>query len=363
MGTRARVVVVPGGSKTLQVEDVTLPDPGPTQVVVKQFASGICHSQLHELHTPQPVPRVLGHEGTGVVLQAGAAVSHVAEGDMVLLTWVPRTTAAAAEPPVQPRVPVGEGEARLMPPSTWGDHTICDGRYVVKVDPDTPRDVTAIIGCAVITGAGAVVTSADVQAGQSVAIFGVGGVGLSAVAGAAVVGADPIIAVDLDDAKLEFARHFGATHTINASREDAVAAVHALTPRPGEFGVSGQPVTGADFAFDCIGVRQTMEQIVPAVRGGHFGVTRGGTAVLVGVPMTDMTLSPLPLLGGEKRFIGSLGGSGVPERDFPRFLTWHREGKLDLDTLVTARYGIDEISEATQALEAGRISGRAILEF
>ena len=362
MGTRARVVVLPGGSKTLQVEDVTLPDPGPMQVVVKQFASGICHSQLHELHRPQPAPRTLGHESTGVVLQAGAAVSHVAEGDMVLVTWVPRNTAAAAELPIRTGVTAREGETSSLAPFTWGDHTICDGRYVVKVDPDTPRDVTAIIGCAVITGAGAVVTSANVQAGQSVAIFGVGGVGLSAVAGAAVVGADPVIAVDLDDAKLEFARHFGATHTINASQEDAVAAVHALTPGPGEIALHpppfGDPVTGVDFAFDCIGVRQTMEQIVPAVRVG-----RGGTAVLVGVPMTDMTISPLPLMMGEKRFIGSLGGSGVPERDFPRFLAWHREGKLDLDALVTARYGIDEINEATEALEAGRISGRAILEF
>ena len=363
MGTRARVVVVPGGTKTLQVEDVTLPDPGPRQVVVKQFASGICHSQLHELHNPQRASRMLGHESTGVVLQAGAEVSHVAEGDMVLVTWVPRNTAAAAEPPVVTRVTTSVGEVRTQHIRTWGDHAICDGRYVVKVDADTPRDVTAIIGCAVITGAGAVVTSADVQAGQSVAIFGVGGVGLSAVAGAAAVGADPIIAVDLDDAKLEFARHFGATHTINASQEDAVAAVHALTPRPGEFGVSGEPVSGVDFAFDCIGVRQTMEQIVPAVRVGHHGITRGGTAVLVGVPMTDMTLRPGPLMAGEKRFIGSRGGSGVPERDFPRFLAWHREGKLDLDSLVTARYGIDEISEATQALEAGQISGRAILEF
>ena len=358
MGTHARVVVLPGGSKTLQVEDVTLPDPGPRQVVVKQFASGICHSELHELHNPQPAPRMLGHESTGVVLQAGAEVSHVAEGDMVLVTWVPRNLAAAAEPPVVTRVTTSVGDVVTQHIRTWGDHAICDGRYVVKVDPDTPRDVTAIIGCVVITGTGAVVTSADVQAGQSVAIFGVGGVGLSAVAGAAAVGADPIIAVDLDDAKLEFARRFGATHTINASQEDAVAAVHALTPRPGEFGLFGDPVSGVDFAFDCIGVRQTMEQIVPAVRGG-----RGGTAVLVGVPTTDMTLSPLPLMMGEKRFIGSRGGSGVPERDFPRFLAWHREGKLDLDSLVTARYGLDEINEATQALEAGQISGRAILEF
>ena len=363
MGTRARVVVLPGGSKTLQVEDVTLPDPGPTQVVVKQFASGICHSQLHQIHTGNPAPMTLGHEATGVVLQAGAAVTHVAEGDMVLVTWVPRDAAAASALPAGTSITVSDGATRPEPVFTWADHTICDGQYVVKVDPDTPRDVTAIVGCAVITGAGAVVITANVQAGQSVAIFGVGGVGLSAVAGAAVAGADPIIAVDLDDGKLEFARRFGATHTINASREDAVAAVHALTPHPGEFTLSQEPLAGADFAFDCIGVRQTMEQIVPAVRPGRFGVTRGGTAVLVGVPMTEMTLDPRPVLAGEKRFIGSLGGSCVPERDFPRFLAWHREGKLDLDALVTARYGIDEINEATQALEAGRISGRAILEF
>ena len=363
MGTHARVVVVPGGTNTLQVEDVTLPDPGPTQVVVRQFASGICHSQLHELHSPQRAPRMLGHESTGVVLQAGAEVSHVAEGDMVLVTWVPRDAAAASALPAGTSITVRDGVTNSIQPFTWADHTICDGQYVVKVDPDTPRDVTAIVGCAVITGAGAVVITANVQAGQSVAIFGVGGVGLSAVAGAAVAGADPIIAVDLDDGKLEFARRFGATHTINASREDPVAAVHALTPHPGEFTLSQEPLAGADFAFDCIGVRQTMEQIVPAVRPGRFGVTRGGTAVLVGVPMTEMTLDPRPVLAGEKRFIGSLGGSCVPERDFPRFLAWHREGKLDLDALVTARYGIDEINEATQALEAGRISGRAILEF
>lgn len=246
---------------------------------------------------------------------------------------------------------------------TWADQTICNERFVVKVDPDTPRDVTSIIGCAVMTGAGAAVHSAGVRPGESVAVFGVGGVGLSTVVGAKVAGADPIIAVDLDDAKLEFARRFGATHTVNASQADPAAAVRELTPHPGEFTFRGAPCAGVDYAFDCIGVRQTMEQVAPAVRPGVLGMRRGGTAVLVGVPMSSIELNARDVLLYEKQVIGSLGGTCVPERDFPMFLEWHRDGRLDLDAMVTARYGIDEINEATRTLEAGEISGRAIPEF
>jgi len=347
----------------LRVEDLELPEPGPTQVVIKQFASGVCHSQLHQMHRERTAPTVLGHESTGVVLQTGSDVSHVQEGDTVLVTWVPRDAASADTPPAPLEIPVIGSLARAQGVFTWADHTICDGQYVVKVDASTPHDVTAIIGCAVMTGAGAVVNSAGVQPGESVAVFGVGGVGLSAVVGAKVAGADPIIAVDLDEAKLEFAKRFGATHTFNASKVDPVAAVHDLTPHPGEFTISQHPVSGADFAFDCIGVRQTMEQIVPAVRPGNFGVRAGGTAVLVGVPSAPVELVAGDVLVSEKRFIGSIGGSCVPERDFPMFLEWHRDGRLDLEAMVTARYGIDEINEATRALAAGEISGRAILEF
>ena len=363
MGTQARVVVLPPGTQELRVEDVELPDPGPTQVVVKQFASGVCHSQLHQMHASRSAPVVLGHESTGVVLKAGDAVSHVQEGDTVLVTWVPRDAASASAPPAPAEIALSDGVAISQGVFTWADHTLCDGQYVVKVDASTPHDVTAIIGCAVMTGAGAAVNTAKVQPGNSVAVFGVGGVGLSAVVGAKVVGADPIIAIDLDDAKLEFAKRFGATHTINASQVDPVAAVHELTPHAGQYTIGRQPVTGADFAFDCIGVKQTMEQIVPAVRPGNFGVAVGGTAVLVGVPQTTVELTAIDVLINEKRFVGSIGGSCVPERDFPMFLEWHRDGRLDLDAMVTMRYGIDEINEATRALAAGEISGRAILEF
>lgn len=363
MGTTAQVVVLPQDSAHLRVEEVILPDPAPSQVLIKQYASGICHSQLHQMHNPRDTPVLLGHESSGVVLKTGTEVSHVVEGDLVLVTWVPRNATAAGVPPSAAAVAVSDGEARSNNVFTWADHTLADQQYVVKVDPHIRTDVTAIIGCAVMTGAGAVINTARVQRGQSVAIFGVGGVGLSAVVGAKIAGADPIIAVDVDDAKLDFARRFGATHGINASREDPVSAIHALTTHGDRFTYLQTPVSGADFAFDCIGIEATMHQILPACRSGQFGVADGGTAVLVGVPSTNVELNARDVLLNEKHFIGSIGGSCAPDRDFPRFLEWQENGDLDLDAMVTARFRIDQINEATNALAAGEISGRAILEF
>lgn len=363
MGTKANVVVLPQDTAELRIEQLTLPDPGPTQVVVKQFASGICHSQLHQMHRPRNSPVILGHESTGVVVQTGSDVTHVKEGDIVLVTWVPRNAAAADQAPVRAVLDVSDGTAVSENVFTWTDNTICDQQYVVKVDPNIKKDVTAIIGCAVMTGAGAVINTAKVQPGQSVVIFGVGGVGLSAVVGAKVAGADPIIAVDLDDGKLEFARSFGATHLINASEVDPVQAVHELTRQEDKLTFAKQPVSGADFAFDCIGIKTTMEQIVPACRSGHFGAHDGGTAVLVGVPTTTVELNAVDMLVNEKHFIGSIGGSCAPDRDFPRFLEWQENGNLNLDAMITERYTLEQINEATDALANGRIQGRAILEF
>ncbi len=363
MGTQANVVVLPRETSTLRIEELTLPDPGPNHVVVREYASGICHSQLHQMHRPRNEPVVLGHEATGVVVKVGSDVTHVQEGDTVLVTWVPRNIEAANRAPDRAAIEVSDGTAVSENVFTWADHTICDEQYVVKVDPNIKKDVTAIIGCAVMTGAGAVINTAKVQANQSVVIYGVGGVGLSAVVGAKIAGADPIIAVDLDETKLEFARAFGATHTINASQVDPVEAVHAMTTKDAQFNIFKQPVSGADFAFDCIGIRTTMEQIVPTVRSGHFGASEGGTAVLVGVPTTPVELNAIDVLVNEKKFIGSIGGSCAPDRDFPRFLEWHQDGDLDLDAMVTARYKLEDINTATDALEAGQIQGRAILEF
>jgi Zn-dependent alcohol dehydrogenase len=363
MGTAARVAILPQDSAILRIEEVNLPDPGPTQVVVKQYASGICHSQLHQIHSPRRGAVVLGHESTGVILKTGENVSHVKEGDTVLVTWVPRDIDNAASFPTRSRIDISDGQARSENVFTWADHTIVDEQYVVKADPEIKKDVTSIIGCAVMTGAGAAINTAGVKPGQTVAIFGVGGVGLSAVVGAKKAGAKMIIAIDLDDDKLAFAKQFGATHVINAKKDEPVAAIHALTPREGEFSLFGGPVTGVDFAFDCIGIRQTMEQIVPAVRGCHIGVHNGGTAVLVGVPQTPVELNAVDVLINEKKFIGSIGGTCAPDRDFPTFLKWHKDGDLDLEAMVTKRYTLDQINEAVAALEKGEIAGRAIIEF
>jgi len=361
MTTPARVVVVPKDPGPLEIHDLSLPDPGPHHVVVKQYASGICHSQLHQMHAPRRSPVVLGHESTGIVLKVGSEVSDIAEGDTVMLTWVPKDAANANHAAEAITLDLGHGNTAVSQNVfTWATHTIADEDYVVKVPAVTTRDVTSIIGCAVMTGAGAVEFTAGVSAGESVAIIGVGGVGISAIVAAKKVGANPIIAVDLSEEKLEFARKFGATHTVNASEKDPIAAIRELTTRQREF---GRPSFGADYVFDCIGIKKTMEQIVPAARSGHMGAERGGTAVLVGVPTTSVELVPIDLLVNEKQFIGSIGGSCSPGRDFPRYLDWYASGDLDLDSLVTERFNIDQINEATTRLEQGDIFGRAIMEF
>jgi Zn-dependent alcohol dehydrogenase len=363
MGTTAKVVVLPQEEGPLRIEEIELPAPGPHQVVVRQFASGICHSQLHQMHSPRSAPAVLGHESTGVVTAIGSAVTEVAEGDRVMVTWISRrplygrTTESAELKLTDGSVAVAQGVF------TWADTTICDEMFVVPLPDGVPTDVTAIVGCAVMTGSGAVARTAEVKAGQSVAVFGVGGVGLSAIAAAAAVGADPIIAVDLDPSKLDMAKAFGATHGIDASKTDAVEAIRQLTSRPGEPATAVRPAGGVDYAFDCIGVKATMEQLVPAVRFGVFGASRGGVAVLVGVPTSNFEMDARQILLGEKTFRGSIGGSCIPERDFPMFLRWYEQKKLDLDALVTRRYSIEQINEATTALQEGQILGRAILEF
>ena len=309
MGTPARVVVLPKDTNTLRVEEIELPEPGPSQVVVRQFASGICHSQLHQIHSKRQRNLLLDHESTGIVSKAGKDVSHVKAGDIVLVTWVPRNASEEKAPPVGASLQLGDCLAFSKDVFTWADHTIADQQYVVKVDPDIARDVTAVIGCAVMTGAGAVINTARVKPGESVAVFGVGGVGLSAVAAARLAGANPIIAIDLDEKKLDFARRFGATHTINARDENPVDGIHALTTQDTAFTFQGKPVSGADYTFDCIGIPETMKQIVSACRKGQFGVRRGGEAVLVGIPGENLDLKTIDVVLTEKSFKGSIGGS------------------------------------------------------
>ena len=348
---KSRVAVHVEHGQPLVIEELEFPTPGPDQVLVKQFASGICHSQLHQLHNPNhPRPAIIGHESTGVVVAKGANVTHVKEGDRVFVTWVPRSPEKGfrADPAV---LPFRDQVARSQNVFTWAEHTLAHHQYVVPMESDIPTDVTAIIGCAVLTGVGAAQNTANVQAGESVAVFGAGGVGLCIIAGAAARRAHPIIAVDLSDEKLEFAKKFGATHGVNARDGDPVQAIVELTGG------------GADYAFDAIGHQVTMQQILAAARPAQLGYDSGGTAVLVGVPQEDVTLNARMLLVGEKKYIGSIGGSSRPDRDFPQYVRMFKEGELDLNALVRRRYRLDQINEAVGALERGEIAGRAILEF
>ena len=293
---------------------------------------------------------VLGHEGTGVVTHVGRNVEHTKEGDHAIVTWVPRH-------PIRGRttlVPSGATYREELVHGlvyTWGEDVLLDAAYVVPISEEHPTDVSSVVGCAVLTGAGAVLNTARVRPGNSVAVFGVGGVGLSAIRMAAILEASAIIAVDLRDEKLDFAKQFGATHGVNASNQDPVEAI---------VDISGG---GVDFAFDAIGLRVTNEQILPATRGGGPGAdNHGGMAVLIGIPGKEMRVDPGLFVFSQRQYRGSLGAT-YPEKDFPMFLRWHQQGKFPLDKLVTRRYKLDQVNEACDALEAGEILGRAIFEY
>ena len=364
MPTAARIAILPEGSNRVRIDDVNLPDPGPHQVVVKILSTGLCHSQLHEIHEARHNDVALGHEATGEILAAGTKVEHVKVGDRVIVGGIARTIEAPTRRPERATVVQANGRIALTQGVyTWADHALLDELYVVKVPQETASDVTCIVGCAVMTGAGAVVNTAKVQAGQSVAVFGVGGVGLCTIAAARIVGADPIIAVDLDDAKLATARRHGATHVVNASREDAVERIRALTTSTTEWDMAGLPVAGVNVAFDCIGTESTARQILPAARTKPLGTDEHSQAILVGIPTAEFPVSPLDLFVHEKRLTGSLTGSCRPDRDVPRFLEWYARGELDLDALVTRRYALDELNDGIAALSKGEIEGRAIVEF
>lgn len=356
---KTRGVIHEDLGKPLIIGELDLGDPGPTHVLVKQFATGVCHSQIHQILRPGMYhPMVLGHESTGVVVGTGSAVTHVKEGDRVMVTWVRRDVAPGRPDPVHWNVKFGgtnvrHGDRNPTGVFTWADTTIVDEQYVVKLpdDPGLPMDLISIVGCAVMTGCGAVVNSAKVRPGESVAIIGAGGVGLCAIQAAYNLGAYPLIAVDLTDEKLDFARQFGASHTVNASQVDAVEAIRELTGG------------GADYAFDAIGIGKTTEQILQAVRPGINGYRDGGTAVLVGVPHgAEPQLNMWEIFGG-KVFRGAPGGSCRPDRDLPMFVRWFTEGRLPLEKLITKRYTLDQINEACADLEHGKISGRAIVEL
>lgn len=339
-------------NKPLVVDEVEIPDPQPNQVIVKLLSSGVCHSQLHQMHrVEQDRPLVFGHEGTGIVTHVGKNVKHLKEGDFSIITWVPKTPIKGRLKRVLSGVTYRGKIVHNIVVQTWVEDALIESEYAIPIAKKHATDVSCIVGCAVLTGAGAVLNTARVRPNDSVAVFGVGGVGLSAIKMAALLGAFPVIAVDLHDDKLALAKDFGATHVVNASENDPVDSVIDIS------------MGGVDFSFDAIGVKTTTEQILPVTRSGGPGAdNHGGMAILIGIPGRKLNLDPQHFFMYQRQYRGSLGAT-YPDRDFPMFLRLHEEGKFPLDKLVTRRYRLDEINDACAALEAGEILGRAIIIF
>ena len=356
-------------NRPLDVVDVDLASPGPGEVRVRLAATGICASDWHTMTgaIPSPTPAVLGHEGAGVVDAVGAGVSSVAPGDHVVLSWVPscghcrycqdgRPNLCSVAAPALLAGTLVSGARRLAyhgDPlyhysflSTFAEEVVVDEASCVPIRPDVPLSIAALVGCAVMTGYGAVVNRARVQAGSTVVVFGAGGVGLSAVMAAALSGARHVVAVDPVAAKRQLAAGVGATHAVDPAETDVDALVRSLT--------GGD---GADTAIEAAGRTELVAQA--------FAVTRrAGTIVCVGVPSADASVAlPGPdLVRHEKIVTGSLYGSCRPRIDMPRILDLYADGRLPLDRLVTRSYDLDDINTGFKDMLSGQLA-RGVVTF
>ncbi|MCI0548448.1 MAG: zinc-binding dehydrogenase [Candidatus Rokubacteria bacterium] len=353
--------------KPLSVEDVELAPPREGEVQVRMTASGVCHSCLHAADGSWagiPLPIVLGDEGAGVVEAVGPGVRDLAAGDHVILSWAPTCGrchyCVIGRPNLCERRRPGQGVLldgttrmtfRGRPVhhyghvATYASTTVVAESSAIKIRPDMPLEKAALIGCSVMTGVGAVINTAAVPPGASMAVFGVGGVGLNVVQGGAMVAAHPIIAVDVTSRKLEPARGLGATHAVHAGTDDPVAAIRAITGR------------GADYSFVAVGDARAVVQATECL-------APGGTCVVIGVPATGATapLDVRPVVTGERVIRGSSYGGARTREDLPRMVELFLVGKLRIDELITRRYGLEEANEAFRALAAGEVS-RGLIVF
>ena len=347
-------------SRPLQIEELELAAPGPGEVLVKIMAAGLCHSDLSVINgdRPRPLPMALGHEAAGVVEQLGDGIDDLEVGDHVIMVFMPSCghclpcaegRPALCEPgaAANGRGALLSGAVRLedghngavhhhLGCSAFADHAVVSRRSLIKIDRSLPFTEAALFGCAVLTGVGAVVNTAKVQAGQSVAVVGLGGVGLSSVLGAVAAGASQIIAVDLSPQKLDLARQMGATATVNAGAPDAVDQVKALT--------NG----GADVVIEMAGSIRALESAVKMTR-------RGGLTVTAGLPPPDAALAVnvVSLVAEERTLKGSYIGTCVPLRDVPRYIALYKSGKLPVDRLLTGTLALDDINIGFDRLHSG----------
>lgn len=347
-------------SRPLTIETIDLAPPGPDEVLVRIAGAGLCHSDLSVINgdRPRPVPLALGHEASAVVEECGPGVTDLARGDHVVMSFVPTCGTC---------LPCREGRAALCEPgnaangegtllsgarrircegvevnhhagvSAFGEYAVVSRHSIVRIDPEIPLIEAALFGCAVMTGVGAVVNTCGVRMGQSVAVVGLGGVGLSALLGAVACGAGRVVAVDLSEDKLRIARELGATDTYLASDPDAVAQIRSATQG------------GVDHALEMAGSVKAFDTAYRITR-------RGGTTATAGLahPTQAFTLPAVGLVGEERVVRGSYMGSCVPARDIPRYIALYRQGRLPVNKLMTGTLALEAINEGFDRLDRGQ---------
>jgi S-(hydroxymethyl)mycothiol dehydrogenase len=362
MPTQARGVVAREAGQPAPLEQIVLEDPGPGEVLVRVLASGVCHTDLHFQmghYGPETLPVLMGHEGAGIVEAVGPGVEQPKVGDYVVLAWrapcgqcrfcrIGQLHLCAASLNAKPRqhTPGGDVIPTIMGLGTFATHTVVAALQAVPVPREVPPEQACLIGCGVMTGIGAVFYTAGVRPGSTVAIFGSGAVGTSVIQGARLARASKVIAVDLEPRKLEWARQFGATDTVNASEDDPVARIKELT--------NGY---GVDYAFEAVGNPKVLSQVL---RSRDLA----GVAVLIGVPGADAQIE-FPAqeffgMGGSLRV--SWYGDCLPTRDFPLLAQMYLRGELLLDELITRRIALEEVQSAFESMERGETL-RSVISF
>jgi S-(hydroxymethyl)glutathione dehydrogenase / alcohol dehydrogenase len=366
----AKAAVLPGLDQPLEIrEDVEVESPRAGEVKLRMGASGVCHSDLSVQNGTimGPTPMVLGHEGAGIIEEVGEGVTDLAPGDHVVVSWVPQCGecfmcqkgqgwACEASGAALASGGLLDGTTRftsqgaplfqMAASGTFSEVSIIPATGAVKIPDDVPLKVAALIGCGVLTGVGAAMNTADIKQGDTVAVVGCGGVGLNVIQGARIAGAERIIAIDMNETKLQMAKDFGATDVVNAGQGDPVSQVMSLT---GE--------RGADVTFEVIGLQQTIEQTINMTR-------RGGEAVLVGVPRMDVMLQIPAFLGlvlMGKTIKGCWYGSSNVQQDVPKLVELYKSGELKLDELISREIKVDEVNEAFEAMKTGEVARSVIV--
>jgi S-(hydroxymethyl)glutathione dehydrogenase/alcohol dehydrogenase len=347
------------------MEELEIDKPQAREIVVKTVASGVCHSDLHFVDGlyPMAAPAVLGHEAAGIVEDVGELVTYVQPGDHVIaclsvfcgtceqcLTGHPnlcRRPGLDRKPEDPPKIKYakdGSPVHQFLNISSFAEKMLLHENAVVKIVDDMPLDRAALIGCGVMTGVGAVLNTARIEAGSTVAVFGAGGVGLAAIQGARIAGARMIIAVDVHESKLGLARELGATHGVDASEGDPVYQIRSLSEG------------GVDYSFEAIGLKVAAEQAFQCIRPG-------GTATVIGmIPVGQKVELDGPMFLSERKIQGSSMGSNRFRVDMPRYIDLYKQGRLKLDEMITKRGKLEDVNEAFRAMKAGEVA-RTVLMF